>query len=60
MSVSPWYQSTARTLVSTLLHLLSLNTGEMENDEITAEVTETKETEAEKDEDNSGLVPKID
>ena len=28
----------------------------MENDEITAEVTETKETEAEKDEDNDGPI----
>ena len=34
--------------------------GEMENDEITAEVTETKETEAEKDEDNDGPIANVE
>ena len=32
----------------------------MENDEITAEVTETKETEAEKDEDDDGPIANVD
>ena len=32
----------------------------MENDEITAEVTETKETEAEKDEDNDGPITNVE